>query len=82
MLSDPEIQVLRVKNRMSQTHDSKASLGYRDCNVSISISNLETRKYGLERHVCEVQLLLRSFYLMRSAEGHLRYVSWRNLRAE
>ena len=34
------------------------------------------------RHVCEVQLVLEQFQLLKTADGHHRYVEYRNKRAE
>jgi hypothetical protein len=63
---DPDVEVLRVKNRLEPSFDPAQSAGYRDILLSIRISTADTRSLGVDLHVCEVQLLLRSFYLLKA----------------
>lgn len=76
---DSEVSVVRVKNRLS---DEGSSQGYRDIALNVRVVSDSTCRLGVEGHVCEVQLLMHSFYALKSDEGHKRYVTYRNLRAE
>ena len=80
--ADADVTLLRVKNRMDPADDAVASGGYRDVNISLCIASAETARLGLDRHVCEVQLLLRCTAELKSDAGHRRYVECRNLRAD
>jgi hypothetical protein len=79
---DPQLQIVRVKNRFSRDYKSSQSAGYRDVLVNLRISNTLTQKFGLELHVCELQLSLKQFMILRNGEGHKRYVEYRNKRCE
>jgi len=37
---------------------------------------------GLDGHVCELQLILKSFHEIKSNEGHARFVAFRNKQAQ
>jgi hypothetical protein len=63
---DPDIEVLRVKNRLDPTFDPAQTAGYRDVLLSIRISTAETCTLGVDLHVCEVQLVLRSFFALKA----------------
>jgi len=79
---DGELEVVRIKNRMSDTYDARRSGGYRDCLVNVRIKTEMTKKLGLDNHVCEVQLILKQFMVHRTLDGHKRYVAFRNKRCE
>ena len=59
--SDPEVRIVRIKNRLDRDYDSAQSAGYRDVGLNLRLVGPETRSLGLHAHVCEVQLILRSF---------------------
>ena len=79
---DPEIKVVLVKNRMLPSDDSKVSLngGYRDVLIRLCVQNEITMALGISNHVCELQFLLKEFYMHKSHGGHEHYVAFRNLR--
>ena len=79
---DPEIQVLRVVNRMSQDYNSHKTCGYRDVLINCTINTALTRELDLQNHVCEVQLILKQFMLHKTLIGHKRYVVFRDKRCE
>jgi len=79
---DDELEVLRIKNRMSDKYDARYSGGYRDCLVNVRIKTELTKMLGLDNHVCELQLILKQFMVHRTLEGHKRYVAFRNKRCE
>ncbi len=60
-MADSDVQVVRVKNRLDPQYISVASAGYRDFGLNLLIQTEETGRLGLDRHVCEVQLLLLPF---------------------
>lgn len=76
--ADKDLIVERIKNRLHPEYDDERSAGYRDVQVNLRIDNESTRRLGIELHVCELQLVLRSFYELKSDEGHKRYVMFRN----
>ena len=57
---DKDIRVLRVQNRMSKGYDPRASCGYRDVMVNLCINTPLTHQLGLSRHVCELQIILKT----------------------
>ena len=59
--SDPDVKVLRIKNRLDPDYDAAVSAGYRDVGLNLRLVGSEPRSLGLHAHVCEVQLILRSF---------------------
>ena len=79
---DPQLQIVRVKNRLSHSYDANESAGYRDVLVNLCISNALTQKFGLALHICELQLSHKRFMTHRTADGHKRYVAYRNKRSE
>ena len=42
-----------------------SSLGYRDVLINLRIVSQETVRLGVEIHVCEVQLVLDSFWMLK-----------------
>jgi len=79
---DGGVRVVRVKNRMSRGYDGNSSMGYRDVQVNLRFSNEHVMQYGLETHVCEVQLVLLEYAKVKTEEGHARYVEFRNRMGE
>ncbi len=59
--ADPDILLLRIKNRMDPAYNAQASGGYRDVALNLRISSPLTLSYAVEAHVCEVQLILLPF---------------------
>ena len=58
MSRDPDVVLIRIKNRFNPNLDSAASAGYRNLAVNLRLVTAETKSLGIETHVCEVQLLL------------------------
>ena len=58
---DPDVELLRIKNRLDPGYDSKSSAGYRDVGMNLRLLGTQARELGVEAHVCEVQLLLRPY---------------------
>lgn len=79
---DFDIKVERVKSRMSLEFDGRASAGYRDVLLNMRLCTKETGMLGCDTHMCEVQLILRSFGELKTSQGHKRYAMFRDLRAE
>lgn len=82
IVGDFEIKVERVKSRMSLEFDGSASAGYRDVLLNVRLCTKETGMLGCDTHICEVQLILRSFGELKTSQGHERYAMFRDLRAE
>ena len=54
MHADPDIQIVRVKNRLDPAYDTAKSAGYRDVMVNLMLRGLMVGALGLDGHVCEV----------------------------
>ncbi|EKX40890.1 hypothetical protein GUITHDRAFT_113149 [Guillardia theta CCMP2712] len=80
---DEELVILRVKNRFDPQFTSQQSGAYRDLCLNVRLDNEETRRLGVNLHVCELQLSLKDYkaWAMHS-QGHRRYVDYRNTRGE
>ncbi len=61
MAEDPQIALVRVKNRLDPAYDPAASAGYRDVLVNLRVETVETEGLCVAGHVCEVQLILLPF---------------------
>uniref|UniRef100_A0A7S0EEM4 Uncharacterized protein n=1 Tax=Hanusia phi TaxID=3032 RepID=A0A7S0EEM4_9CRYP len=68
---DDGVEVVRVKNRLSENFDANSTAGYRDVLVNLRVQ-------GFFWKVMEVQLVLKDFDKLKSKEGHQRYVAYRN----
>jgi len=79
---DPQVEVVRVKNRFDSKYDSWVTYGYRDVNLNLKVSTEETRMLGVDMQICELQLALRCFADLRRKTGHKQYIIFRNLRGE
>ena len=55
---DEDVSVVRIKNRLDLSYNSALSAGYRDVCMNLRFSSELAQSLGLERHVCEVQLVL------------------------
>ena len=62
---DPDAEVLRIKNRLDQGFDPARSAGYRDVSLSLRIATAEAVALGVDLHVCELQLMLRTFHKLK-----------------
>ncbi len=82
LVADQEIRVLRVKNSLRVGHDAAGTAGYRMVMVNLSLATAETERLGVDLHVCELQLLLRDFAVLKSESGHHRYRIFRDHRAQ
>ena len=47
------------------SYDGAESLGYRDVAFNLRLRTAAAREFGVDTHVCEVQLLLRPFAKMK-----------------
>jgi hypothetical protein len=81
IVTDFDIKVERLKSRMRLDFDSKQTAGYRDVMLNMRVCTKETAMLGIDAHICELQLVLKSFGELKTAQGHSRYVMWRDLRA-
>eukprot|EP00291_Cryptomonas_curvata_P000851 CAMPEP_0172185550 /NCGR_PEP_ID=MMETSP1050-20130122/20237_1 /TAXON_ID=233186 /ORGANISM="Cryptomonas curvata, Strain CCAP979/52" /LENGTH=748 /DNA_ID=CAMNT_0012859559 /DNA_START=169 /DNA_END=2415 /DNA_ORIENTATION=- len=79
---DPDILVVRIKNRLDISYNASMSAGYRDVMINLRISNELTKALGVDRHLCEVQLIPLLFAELKNNEGHQRYITFRNLLGE
>mmetsp|Transcript_26640 Transcript_26640/g.41688 ORF Transcript_26640/g.41688 Transcript_26640/m.41688 type:complete len:115 (+) Transcript_26640:2577-2921(+) len=82
ILSDTTVQIVRIKNRMSDTYDSMRSGGYRDISLLLKIDTQETRTLGIAEHIAELQLCHVLIAERKNCEGHARYRDFRDMRGE
>lgn len=54
---------VRIKNRLAEKYDGTETAGYRNVVVNMRIDVDLTRLLGIEGYVCEVQLVLKEFYM-------------------
>jgi len=80
IVGDTDVSIERIKNRFSRAYDPDESAGYRDFSINLRLVTPETIALGVEAHVCEVQLILKSFANIKTLNGHKRYIAWRNWR--
>mmetsp|Transcript_6884 Transcript_6884/g.13264 ORF Transcript_6884/g.13264 Transcript_6884/m.13264 type:complete len:93 (-) Transcript_6884:280-558(-) len=80
IVTDENVRVERLKNRLSEDYDSSETAGYRDVCINLSVVSEDSQSLGAELHICEVQLILQDFAELKTSEGHLRYVRARNFR--
>jgi hypothetical protein len=80
--NDPEIKVIRVKNRMATSYDASRTCGYRNVLVNLCLQNDITRYFNINMHICELQLVLKEVVEVRTMNGHTCYVAFRNMRCE
>mmetsp|Transcript_28598 Transcript_28598/g.44803 ORF Transcript_28598/g.44803 Transcript_28598/m.44803 type:complete len:393 (-) Transcript_28598:835-2013(-) len=79
---DPDLIVVRLKNRLDSQYDSWGSLGYRDLAINLKISCDETRRLGVDNHIAELQLIPVEMAQLKGEGSHRRYVEYRNTMAE
>ena len=58
--ADRDVRLVRVKNRLNPEYHSSISAGYRDVALNLCIVTDDTRDLGVDNHICELQLILRS----------------------
>jgi hypothetical protein len=74
MDDDGDIVVVRIKNRLDPLYDSSQSAGYRDVAINFRIIYAETKSLGLDIHVAEVQLMLKSFAEVKVMNPNLHLI--------
>mmetsp|Transcript_40681 Transcript_40681/g.79649 ORF Transcript_40681/g.79649 Transcript_40681/m.79649 type:complete len:944 (-) Transcript_40681:97-2928(-) len=82
MLDNPDIVVVRMKNRLARDYDSSLTAGFRNVSVNIRIVSETTTYFGVDTHVCEVQLLLLSYAQAKVHARHQRYIQFRDAKGE
>ena len=80
--NDPKVGIINVKNRLAASYNSNASAGYRNVALNLILVDEFTMQCQVDIHVCELQLGLVVFEKEKNADGHKRYVEWRNARAD
>jgi len=79
---DHEIAVIRTKSSMDPDGSPQHLSGFRQISINFTILSDRACKRGVSWHVCELQLLLLDFALLKSEDGHRRYVMLRDARGE
>ena len=57
---DPDIQIVRIKNRLDPAFDARQSGGYRNVAINLRIKTAQTIALGIDLHICSLQLLLQA----------------------
>ena len=72
MQADPEVLIVRIKNRLHPVPNCGASdsLGYRDVALNLRIISLEAKYFGVDTHICELQLVLKPFVDLKVIDTH------------
>ena len=63
---DPELIIMRIKNRLDLRYDSGLSAGYRDVVLNVRIENSESVNLNVSHHIAELQLIPRAVYDRRT----------------
>ncbi len=63
--SDSDIRIVRIKNRMDPSYDAQISAGFRYVHINLCISTEQTRRWCIDKHICELQLVYRDFFLLQ-----------------
>ena len=79
---DPSVVVLQAKNRISDEYDALMSGGYRNLSLSLVVVDNITMAKNVDAHICELQLGLAEIDRLKKEEGHMRYVSFRDMLGE
>ena len=58
--NDPDVELVRLKNRMDPAYDGLQSLGYRNVAINLRLVTPQTMALGIDTHICELQLLLQA----------------------
>jgi hypothetical protein len=74
--ADPAVRVLRLKNRFDPGFAASGGAGYRDLCINLRLVTDETTRLGVENHVCELQLLLKSFAELKVNIRPPRRLDW------
>eukprot|EP00960_Hanusia_phi_P046778 758034-Hanusia_phi.AAC.1 len=82
IIEDPELEIIRIKNRLDFEYKAERSAGYRDVAMNVKLHTCESQRLGLTGHVCEIQLVLKEVMMLKTVVGHKRYVVFRNVRCE
>mmetsp|Transcript_60196 Transcript_60196/g.160130 ORF Transcript_60196/g.160130 Transcript_60196/m.160130 type:complete len:609 (-) Transcript_60196:279-2105(-) len=80
IISDPEVWVERVRDRLDPSYDGMRTCGYRDVQLKLRVVSEEARRLGVDGHVCEVLLVPRGVAELMSADTHRRFLQFRNSR--
>ena len=81
VLADPDLEVVRVKNRFARRYPTAVTAGYRDLSVQVRLAGAAAAGAGgglAAGHICELQLLLVPFARVKGQSGHRRYIDYRN----
>ena len=62
---DGETRVVRVKNRLDPAYNATLSAGYRDLALNLKLESNAAVAFGLEKHICELQLILLPIYQLK-----------------
>ncbi len=65
--ADPDVTILRIKNRLDPNYNSLTTAGYRDVELNMLIINQATLDLGINTHVCEMQLIHQPFAELKVA---------------
>jgi len=71
-----EAKVHVIKNRFDPSFDGEETFGYRDVNMQLTLPELEGTPCA--GHVMEIQIHLRAIAALKTADGHKKYVHYRN----
>ena len=69
--ADHAVCLVRIKNRLDLFYNEGQSGGYRNLALNLSLATEWSCSLGLEKHVCELQLILKSFAEVKVIENNI-----------
>jgi ppGpp synthetase/RelA/SpoT-type nucleotidyltranferase len=79
--NDPDLQILRVKNRFDPNIDAHWTAGYRDVVLVLRVVTPVTTMLGISGHCCELQLAHQDMANLITPSQHSRYLRYRSVMA-
>ena len=75
--NDPDLSIVRVRNRLNASYDGHATAGYRDVVLAVRMQTQATMALGVNGHVMELQLAHRGMASLLHPSQHERFVQFK-----
>lgn len=76
---DPNLQIVRVKNRFDASSDAHRTACYRDVVLVLRVVTPTTQQLGVAGHCCELQLAHREMVRLMTNAEHARYLKYKSV---
>ena len=77
--NDPDLSIVRMRNRLNASYDGHATAGYRDVVLAVRMQTQATMVLGVNGHVMELQLAHRGMASLLHPSQHERYVQFKTV---